>query len=196
MRVTGSRPGASTATKIRSAPGVRVPVTIASHSWSCTRISVARNTRVPDHRNPKATASLLVDRPTDDRQEGLLERNRSDRRRQSVPEGEVHDLVDFFGPRDHGQGVPFLDRVSEGPEQIALTSAVLDGNPERASDLPLRVVRGALEEDPPFVDDVEPLGERLGLVEVMGREQDGRSLAGEVPEDAPHRPPREGVEAD
>src|SRR5712692_8366245 len=146
MRVTGRSPGASTATKIRSAPGVSVPIAIASHSWSCTRISVARKTRVPDHRNPKAMASLLVDGPTDDRQERLLQRHGSDRRRQSVPEGEVHDLADFFGSRDHRQGGPFLDHLPEGSEQIALASAVLDGDPPRAADLPLRVVGRSIEE--------------------------------------------------
>src|ERR1700704_3738605 len=183
MRVMGSRPGASTATKIRSAPGVSVPVTIASHSWSCTRISVVRKTRVPDHRNPKPIASFLIDRPADDRQEGLLEGNGSDRGGQSAPKGEVHDLVDSFGPCDQGDRGPFLDGVPKGPEQVALAAPVLDRHPKGSSDLLLRVVGGAFEEDPPLFDNVEPFREGLGLVEVMGREQDGRSLAREIAED-------------
>src|SRR2546426_473635 len=74
MSVTAINSGARIATKINKAPGVRVPVTIASHSWNWTRISVARKTPVPPHRSPSAIRSLRVDRATDDREplrEGL-----------------------------------------------------------------------------------------------------------------------------
>src|SRR2546422_8789185 len=79
MSVTAIRPGARIATKISKAPGVRVPVTIASHSWNWTRISVARKTPVPLHRSPKAIRSLRVDRAADDREERLLQGHGPDR---------------------------------------------------------------------------------------------------------------------
>src|SRR5437773_1959290 len=80
-----------------NAPGVRVPVKIASHSWSCTRISVARKTPEPAQRSRNAIRSLLVDRSSDDREEGLFEGDGADRRGQLVAEGKVHDFVDSLG---------------------------------------------------------------------------------------------------
>src|SRR5437762_14353825 len=97
------------ATNTISAPGVSVPVTIASHSWSCTRISVAKKAPEPDQRSPKAMRSLRVDRSAHDGQEGFLEGHRADRRRQAIPASEVHDLVEPLGPRHHVDGVPPLD---------------------------------------------------------------------------------------
>ncbi len=61
MTVIGKRSRARMATNTRRAPGVSVPVTIASHSCSCTRISVARNIPDPDHFRPNAILSLRID---------------------------------------------------------------------------------------------------------------------------------------
>src|SRR2546422_846008 len=183
-------------TKTIRAPGVSVPVRIASHSWSCTRISVAKKAPEPDHRSPKAIRSLRVNRSADDRQERFLEGHRTDRGRETVPKGEVHDLVDPLRPRDDVEGVALFDDAAEGLEQVALVAPVLDRDTQRASDLPLRTLRGPFEEDTALLDDVQPFRERLGFVKVMRREQDRRSFAGELPEHVPHGSPRERVEPD
>src|SRR2546426_6571163 len=94
MSVTAIKSGARIATKINKAPGVSVPVTIASHSWNWTRISVARKTPVPPHRSPKAIRSLRVDRAPDDREERLLQGHGPDGGGQVFAQRDVHDLVD------------------------------------------------------------------------------------------------------
>src|SRR2546428_4842017 len=126
MTVTGRSAGARIATNTISAPGVRVPVTIASHSWSCTRISVARNIPEPDHFSPIAIGSLRVDRAPDDREERLLEGHRPDRGRQLVPERDVHDLVDPLRLRDHVQRRALRDRLPKRGEEAATVPAVLE----------------------------------------------------------------------
>src|SRR6266487_631930 len=103
MTVTGRRPGARTATNTRSAPGVSVPVTIASHSCSWTRISVARNMPDTDHFSPNAIVSLRVDRTSDDREERLLEGHGSDGRHHcplflSAAQRDAEAIRDFFQP--------------------------------------------------------------------------------------------------
>src|SRR5256885_1421584 len=196
INVTGNRSAARMATNTIRAPGVSVPVTIASHSWSCTRISVAKKAPEPDQRSPKAMPALRVDRSAHDGQECFLEGHRADRRRQAIPESEVHDLMDPLGPRDHVEGVPLLDQLAEGLEQIPLVAPVLDGDAQRATDLTVRILHGSFEQDAALLDDVQPLGERLGLVEVVGRQEDRRAFPGELPEHVPHGSPRERVEPD
>src|SRR5207245_10553381 len=97
MTVTWMSSAARIATNTISAPGVRVPVTIASHSWSCTRISVARNIPEPDHFSPNAIGSLRVDRAPDDRAECLLEGHRPHGARQPCAERDVHAHVNRLG---------------------------------------------------------------------------------------------------
>src|SRR5438309_7010320 len=196
INVTGNRSAARMATKMIRAPGVSVPVRIASHSWSCTRISVAKKAPEPDHRSPKAIRSLRVDRPADNRQERFLEGHRTDCGRETVPKCEVHDLVDPLRPRDDVEGVPLFDDAAEGLEQVALVAPVLDRDTQRAANLALRTLRGPFEEDTALLDDVQPFRERLGFVKVMRREQDRRSFSGELPEHVPHGSPRERVEPD
>src|SRR2546430_9721921 len=196
INVTGNKSAARMATKMIRAPGVSVPVRIASHSWSCTRISVAKKAREPDHRSPKAIRSLRVDRPADDCQERFLEGHRTDRGRETVPKDEVHDLVDPFRPRDDVEGVPLFDDAAEGLEQVALVAPVLDRDTQRAANLALRTLRGPFEEDTALLDDVQPFRERLGFVKVMRREQDRRSFSEEVPQHVPQGSPRERAEPD
>src|SRR5919198_6291513 len=141
ISVTGSRSGARIATNIRRAPGVRVPVTIASHSCSCTRISVTRKAPDPDHRHPKTMPSLRVDRSADDRQERLLEGHGAHGRGQPGPEGEVHDLMDLLGPHDHMEDATLLGRPAERFEQVPMTASVLDGDPQGPADPPFRLLR-------------------------------------------------------
>src|SRR5205814_4109994 len=111
--VTGSRSAARMATNTISAPGVSVPVTIASHSWHYTRISVAKKAPEPDQRSPRAMRSLGVDRSADDRQERLLEGHRTHRRRQAVSKAHVHDLEAPLRPCDHIQGGPLFDHLAQ-----------------------------------------------------------------------------------
>src|SRR3989442_5205130 len=101
MSVTAINSGARIATKINKAPGVRVPVTIASHSWNWTRISVARKTPVPPHRSPSAIRSLRVDRATDDREERFLQGHRPDPAGQVFAQVHVHALLLPLRFRDH-----------------------------------------------------------------------------------------------
>src|SRR5207247_10975865 len=101
------------ATNTIRAPGVSVPITIASHSWNCTRISVAQKAPEPDQRSPRAMRSLGIDRSADDRQERLLEGHRTYRRRQAVSKGHVNDLVDSIRTCDHIQGTPLFDHMTD-----------------------------------------------------------------------------------
>src|SRR5881296_975372 len=141
MSVTAIKSGARIATKINKAPGVSVPVTIASHSWNWTRISVARKTPVPPHRSPKAIRSLRVDRAPDDREERLLQGHGPDGGGQVFAQRDVHDLVDPRRFHDHVQGVPLFDALAEGGELLPMVAAVLDRDAQRAADLPLHPFR-------------------------------------------------------
>src|SRR5712692_268196 len=181
MSVTAIRSGARIATKISKAPGVSVPVTIASHSWNWTRISVARKTPVPPHRSPKAIRSLRVNRPTDDREECFLQRHRTDGGGQVLAQGDVHDLVDPPRFRNHMQCVPLFDALAEGGELRPMVASVLDRDAQRAADLTLSPLRGPFEQDRAFLDDVQPFRQRLGFVEVMRRQEDRAPLSREVP---------------
>src|SRR5438552_16646179 len=105
------------ATNTISAPGVSVPVTIASHSWNCTRISVAKKAPEPDQRSPRAMRSLGVDRSADDGQERLLEGHRTHCRRQAVSKGHVHDLGHPLPLCERVQGVPVRDLLADALEQ-------------------------------------------------------------------------------
>src|SRR5881397_1543190 len=191
MSVTAISSGARIATKINKAPGVSVPVTIASHSWNWTRISVARKTPVPPHRSPNAIRSLRVDRTTDDREERLLQGHGPDGGGQVFAQCDVHDLVHPRRFRDHVQRVPLFDALAEGGELLPMVPAVLDRDAQRPADLPLRSFRGTFEEDRAFLDDVKPFRERLGFVEVMRRQEDRTPLSREVPEDVPDGAPGE-----
>src|SRR5437870_1229191 len=150
MTVTGRSSGARIATNTISAPGVRVPVTIASHSWSCTRISVARNIPEPDHLSPDAIGSLRVDRAPDDREECLLEGHRPHGGRQPVAERNVHDLVNPLRLRDHVQRCALRDGLAKRDEQFAMVPSVLDAPPHGPANLPLPRFRRSFEQDPPL----------------------------------------------
>ena len=104
--------------------------------------------------------------------------------------------MDSLRPCDHIEGVPLFDELPEGLEQIPLVTPVLDRDAQGAADLTLRILRGPLEQDSAFLDDVQPLRERLGLVEIMGREQDGGSFPRELAEHVPHGPSRERIQPD
>src|SRR5579875_2433086 len=49
--------------------------------------------------------------------------------------------------------------------------------------LPFQFVGGALGDNPPLVEDGDPVAESLGLVEVMSREDHGRVMLGADPQD-------------
>src|SRR6059036_10015 len=196
MSVTAINSGARIATKINKAPGVSVPVTIASHSWNWTRISVAKKTPVPPHRSPNAIGSLRVDRATDDREECLLEAHGPNGGGQVLPQRHVHDFVDAPGLRDDVQRIPFRDALAERSEPLPMVPAVLDRDAQSPTDLPFRFFRRAFEEDLAFLDDVQTFRERLGLVEVVRGEEDGAASSRQVTKDVPHRAAGEGIEPD
>ena len=63
-----------------------------------------------------------------------------------------------------------------------------------AADLRLELVRGAAGDDLPVVDDRDRVGQLVGLLEVLGRQQEGRALADEAADDVPHAEPAARVE--
>src|SRR5207245_3767863 len=162
MSVTAINSGARIATKINKGPGVRAPVTIASHSWNWTRISVARKTPVPPHRSPNAIRSLRVDRPTDDREERFLQGHRPDRGGQVFAQRDVHDFVDPRRFGDHVQRVPLFDALAEGGELLPMVAAVLDRDAQGPAALPLRSLRGPFEEAGAFLDAAPPFRHCFG----------------------------------
>ena len=48
-----------------------------------------------------------------------------------------------------------------------------------AGDAPLELVRRALGDDPAAVEDRDPVGELVGLLQVLGREEDRHAVGGE-----------------
>ena len=65
-----------------------------------------------------------------------------------------------------------------------------------AAQLALELVRAALGHDPAAVDDGQPAGQPVRLLQVVGGEQDGQALgAGQVGDLGPHVGPDLGVEA-
>ena len=61
-------------------------------------------------------------------------------------------------------------------------------------DLALERVRRPLRDDHSVVDDREPVGERVGLLEVMRRQEDGRAVLAEGADLVPHAGACLGVE--
>src|SRR3984885_935006 len=58
----------------------------------------------------------------------------------------------------------------------------------------LQLREGAVRDDPPLVQDRDPVGELFGLVQVLRREQHCRALPGEFPDGLPHLEARLGIE--
>jgi hypothetical protein len=54
--------------------------------------------------------------------------------------------------------------------------------------------QGAADDDPALVQDRDPAGQPLGLVEVLGGEQHGRAARGELPDGPPHPGARRRVQ--
>src|SRR5256712_606610 len=75
---------------------------------------------------------------------------------------------------------PFSAVGADGGDCPRWFPAVLDRDAQRPADLPLRPFRGPFEQDGTFLDDIEPLREGLGFVEVMRRQEDRAPLPREV----------------
>ncbi len=65
----------------------------------------------------------------------------------------------------------------------------------RPAGLRLQLGRGAAGDHAAVVDDDDPVGELVGLVEVLGREQQGDAVGDELSDHVPHPHPAGGVEA-
>ena len=87
--------------------------------------------------------------------------------------------------RSPGSGSPQPTPASDGLRLVALSGAgQLD-----LEDLPahaiLELVAGPLRDHPPVIDHRDPVGELVGLLEVLGRQHDRRPLADELAHDRP-----------
>ena len=63
-----------------------------------------------------------------------------------------------------------------------------------SADPPLELVGGAVGDDVAVVDDDDVLGQLVGLLEVLRRQQQGRAVADEAADDVPHAQPAAWVE--
>ena len=89
-----------------------------------------------------------------------------------------------------------VERAGEHPRGLAALLRVEQAHVQRAAaDRRLQPRRRALGDDLAAVDDGDPVGELVGLVEVLRAEQDGRALGDERADDVPHLVARARVEA-
>ena len=101
---------------------------------------------------------------------------------------DLEDAVDRLGPLA-GQR---LQRRARGID----LARIVEGDVEAlAADLVLELVRGALGDHLAAVDHRDPVGEAVGLVEVLGGEQDGRPGGDPLLDHAPETQPAARVEA-
>src|SRR5438309_1149738 len=164
INVTGSRSAARMATNTISAPGVSVPVTIASHSWNCTRISVAKKAPEPDQRRPRAMRSLGVDRSADDRrpvqehERRLGRHHRGDHRALplSAAQGDAETVTDLLEPHLRERLFGTRPRGVPGESSGAQVAVDLLARREVEERLPfLRHDRDERSHAFRFIDDVE-----------------------------------------
>ncbi len=109
------------------------------------------------------------------------------------------DPLGVEGPHDVGQLVAALVeahgdvaalgalRRAEASEHrthaLEIRGLQRSGLDRRSADLVLERVRGALGDDLARVDDPDPVGERVRLLEVLGGEEDGHALVARKPRD-------------
>src|SRR6478672_12926268 len=86
----------------------------------------------------------------------------------------------------------FLDKVGGPAERQRVGERQLDVS---ARDEALEFARSPLRDDPPLVADGDPMRESVGLVEILGRQEDGDPATDEVTDDVPEDPPAARVEA-
>ena len=86
-----------------------------------------------------------------------------------------------------------VDDAADAGEVVGQLAQALEADRRR---VPLRDLGGrARPDDPPGVHDLQPVGERLGLLEVVRGEQHGRAAVAQVGHEPPHLAPALGVEA-
>src|SRR5205807_10407832 len=83
------------------------------------------------------------------------------------------------GSKARGRSAEALEHAREGAALFRIGGNGLDG---RSRDLRLQLLRRALRDDVPVVDDPDPVGEDIGLLEVLRGQEDGHAL---VPREAP-----------
>jgi hypothetical protein len=83
-------------------------------------------------------------------------------------------------PKSHGYVAARRERFAEASEELRDARPVLvtmrDRVDARAPDLGLELRRCALGDDLPLIDDPDPICENVGLLEVLGREEDGDAI--------------------
>src|SRR5271157_3628474 len=196
-KATPRSPGARIQTKMRSTPWTSIEVAIASPSCAWTSTSVQKNAGSPRNARVFAESSLvLVDRPPDDPKERLFEGDRSYGRHQLRADGELHDLAQALGRDDDRERIALGDAGTERAERLDQGRPAGKEHLHRAPNGPLEVLSGPRDQHSPALDDVEPVAESLGLVEIVRRQEDRRPLARERSHRLPDGAPRERVHAD
>ena len=108
---------------------------------------------------------------------------RSDRTPPSLGTWSVELLVVAAGVAERARGRLERARVGEAQADVA------------AGDQPLELVRGALGDEPAVVEHGDPVGELVGLLEVLRGEEDRHAARDELADDLPHRAPAARVQA-
>jgi hypothetical protein len=86
-----------------------------------------------------------------------------------------------------GERLVVSRRRAEGPGRRFQLVRVGELQPDvPAGDAALELLGGALGDDPALIEDRDPVGELIGLVQVLGGEEDRYPVGGETADDLPH----------
>src|SRR3990170_6793675 len=132
----------------------------------------------------QASRSLVIDRPSHDVDERLLEARRLERDLEPLPDAPLDDRQDLL-----------VRGRMEDLAAVRIAVGGLDDQPHPDARLRLRLVHGAEEREAALLDDREAVRELLRLVHVVRREEHGHALLREAPDRRPHLAAAEGVEA-
>ncbi len=90
-----------------------------------------------------------------------------------------------WSKRSSGLGSAAADAGEHGQRLVAFAGARQLDLEDLSADAILQLVAGALSDHAAVVDHRDPVGELVGLLEVLRREQERRSFADELPHDHP-----------
>ncbi len=153
-------------------------------SWS-GHLLVGGGRRPVRARNTSSRSGVCTDRPATSIVgvvEAVEQRRAASRRRRR------------WGPRGRASPrPPVRGRAMRAAARSALGSANCEPD-VTAGHQPLELVGGALGDDPAAVEHADPVGQLVGLVEVLRGQQDRDAVGDQVADDLPHRAPAARVE--